>query len=218
MQKCHWRLSDSCNEDSGGNEEDGGHNVRAERSLFTKEYCKPLTKAATEMLIISLQNESLLQKYSLCICSSHTNFLFPFFQKVQSSQNCAISLRGIQNISFEHWPNGYRWARSTNPHAKRCRLIILELQMKGFALQSAPGDIFNPKAWEWCQWRNINAWEFPLKTDWTAKPWRLRFRSRWILWITLIIRLQRKKTSLRWNSAIKKSKQNKNPSTDQLKS
>lgn len=78
-------------------------------------------------------------------CSSSSYFQDGFFsllQKIESSQNCAISLNCIQNISFKHSANSYYWARSPNRHAKTAGPTIWDFKIKGFALWSIASESF----------------------------------------------------------------------------
>lgn len=87
---------------------------RDQWTAFTKWWWNVVTKVATGKSLISLKTTPFLQKYAFNVCSSAITFsrLFSLFQKVKSSQNCAISLHCIQNIfistfnycSIEHKP------------------------------------------------------------------------------------------------------------------
>lgn len=106
MRKCHTRyLQTSFMTTSGevikvSRVEVTNRWFRGQWTAFTKWWCNVVTKVATGKSLISLKTTPFLQKYAFNVCSSAITFsrLFSLFQKVKSSQNCAISLHCIQNI------------------------------------------------------------------------------------------------------------------------
>lgn len=97
-------------DDSWGSE-DNGHYARTRRSLDSiyKIVLQLGHEAATGKSLIWLKTDpfskNMLYRFLFILLSLTASFLLSLFQKVKSSQNCAMSLQCIQNISFQHSTN-----------------------------------------------------------------------------------------------------------------
>lgn len=208
------RLSDSYNEDSRGNWWSRARWRSQHEGPEVIIYDKILQIAATEKLIISLQNESLLQKYSLRLFVPTS--CFPFFKKYKDLKTVQFLLfvYKISHLNIHLTATGERGARIHMQRGADWWSGIFTL--KGFAFRSEYFQSQDIKHNLPLQRRIINACKFSLKTGCDALT-HILLKNWWILRIILTIRLkQTKHRAVRSYRGIKKLKyNNKNQSTAQ---